>query len=74
MKKKNYFSFLTPEFIKGVSSLIDIGATGVKVKITEGFVDDGKALRSDWYQVGKDLRGGINEFRNGIGSSTRRTI
>lgn len=72
--KKNVLSFLTPEFIKGVSTLIDIGASGVKFQKIKDFNDDSRTLRSDWNQVGDDLRGGINEFRKGIRTGTRRAI
>ena len=54
--KKNVLSFLTPEFIKGVSTLIDIGASGVKFQKIKDFNDDSRTLRSDWNQVGDDLR------------------
>lgn len=60
---KKIDSFLTPDVIKGLSSLLDLGTTGVKTTKIGGFYEDGVALRKDWNTVGKDIWGAIDEYK-----------
>lgn len=60
---KTDFLFTQPSFIKGVSSILDIGATSTTYNsFTSNETVDNQALLSDWSMVGYDIVEAINEF------------
>jgi len=57
------FLFARPSCIRGISKIIDIGATGNLYNESQTSEEaDYKALKSDWTMVGEDLRYALDEF------------
>lgn len=56
--------FARPSFLEGVARVIDIGATlNVYNQDSTGNEADAKAIYSDWFAVGDDLRSAIRKHQ-----------
>lgn len=44
-----------PSFLKGLGSVLDLSASGALYHYYLNQHNDFEALRSDWYQIGKDI-------------------
>lgn len=60
MNDRTGFLYARPSFIEGVARLMDVGGTLNEYNRSASDEQaDARALRSDWYAVGDDLRAGI---------------
>lgn len=51
------YLFSTPSFFEGVGRLVDFGSTLNNYNFSKsGRIADCKALKSDWYAIGNDMR------------------
>ncbi len=59
------FLFATPNFFRGFGRAIDLGSTrNIYNDSTSEKKADYKALKSDWYVTGKDIRKAIEQYNN----------
>lgn len=59
------FLFKVPNFLSGMSSVLDIAGVNFKFNTSKTVEDaDFMALTSDWLIIGKDLQGAMNEYDN----------
>lgn len=57
------FLFAMPSFLRGISRILDLGATGVSYNESKNEIEaDMKAINSDWIIVGNDIREAMDEF------------
>lgn len=63
---KSSFLFAYPSFTRGMARVLDLGATYVPYNQSEsGDIADFKALRSDWLQVGEDIKNSMERYEEG---------
>jgi hypothetical protein len=57
------FLFAKPSCLRGISRILDIGATGNLYNESKTIEEaDFKALKSDWQVVGNDMRYALDEY------------
>ncbi len=62
--------YAEPSFFRGMGRAFDLGATrNVYNDSPTPSVADGRAARSDWAAVGKDMRSAIDKFGKGGGDA-----
>lgn len=60
---KTTFLFKVPNFLSGMSSVLDIAGVNFKFNTSKTVEEaDFKALTSDWLITGQDLQGAMDEF------------
>lgn len=65
---KSDFLFARPSFLKGVGSVLNIGATGNVYNSARSVAEaDSKAIASDWKIIGNDMREALNGYRTQAG-------
>ncbi len=63
---KSLFLFPEPSFIGGMGSVLDIGGNFFPLNASRsGEEADAKAIKSDWQNVGKDIRSAMDSECNG---------
>lgn len=61
--KSSDFLFAVPNFITGVARLLDFGSTLNVYNTSDSEEEaDEKATYSDWYMVGSDIKGAMEEY------------
>ena len=72
MNKRN-FLFARPSFLKGVGSILNIGATGKVYNSARSVAEaDLKAIRSDWKIIGNDMREALDEYKTQTSAKPKR--
>lgn len=58
------FLFARPSFLKGIGSVLNIGATGNIYNSSKSATKaDSRAIASDWQTIGNDMREALDEYK-----------
>lgn len=58
------FLFVTPTFLLGAASVLDIGGTLIEYNTSKSELEaDTKAIRSDWQMVGQDICKALIDYK-----------
>lgn len=61
--KSSDFLYAVPNFVTGVSRILDFGSTLNTYNVSQSDEEaDFKAIYSDWYMVGTDIKGAMEEY------------